>query len=175
MLHVEAPLPAVGHEPLIAGDGQSGLGRAGETGAAGGGVGIQCELGHHQKAAAHLLQIQVHLFVFILKDPQIADLVRQLVGGDLRIVGAYAQQHQKTGAYLTVDLFIDDNRGVFDSCNNSTHGSNSLFNTRKGMLRNGPCPQIGQIRVFCILSRAVLCGSGENPFPMPRKISPQAG
>ena len=90
-------------------------------------------------------------------------------------IGVYITYRILDVADLTVDLFIDDNRGVFDSCNNSAHGSNSLFNTRKGMLRNGSCPQTGQSRVFCILSRAVLCGSGENPFPMPRKISPQAG
>ena len=35
-------------------NGQIGLGRAGEAGAAGGGIGVQGELGHHQQAAAHL-------------------------------------------------------------------------------------------------------------------------
>ena len=43
-------------------------------------------------------RLQVHFSVFVFKDPQVADLVRQLVGSGLRIVGAHPQQHQKAGA-----------------------------------------------------------------------------
>ena len=80
MLNVEAPLPAVSHESLIQGDGRVRLGGAGKAGAAGGGVRVQGELGHHQQGTACLLQIQIHFAVFILKDPQVADFLRQAVG-----------------------------------------------------------------------------------------------
>lgn len=91
----KAPLPAAGHKGLVKRDGQLRPGGAGKTRAAGGGIGVQRELGDHQKAPFRLLKILVHLAVFIFKDPQIADLLRQLDGGLRGVVGANAQRTKK--------------------------------------------------------------------------------
>ena len=57
VLHRKTPLAALLHKPLIQRDSQVGLGGVGEAGAAGGGVGVQGELRHHQQRASHLLQV----------------------------------------------------------------------------------------------------------------------
>ena len=135
MLNVEAPLPAVSHESLIQGDGRVRLGGAGKAGAAGGGVRVQGELGHHQQGAACLLQIQIHFAVFILKDPQVADFLRQAVGGLLGVVGSHAQQHQEATADPAVDVPGNGYGGTSHPCHNCTHTMDSfLWFTQNGRL-----------------------------------------
>ena len=73
------------------------------------------------KASPHLLQIQIHLVVFILKDPQVADLLRQLVGGLLRIPGTHPQQHEKSLADLAPDLSVDGDGGMVNAGDDSAH------------------------------------------------------
>ena len=81
MLNVEALLPAVSHESLIQGDGRVRFGGAGKAGAAGGGVRVQGELGHHQQGTACLPRFRFILPFSSSKDPQVADFLRQAVGG----------------------------------------------------------------------------------------------
>ena len=121
VFHGEAPLAAAVHEPLIERDGQLRPGGPGKAGAAGGGVRVEGELGDHQKASPHLLQVQIHLVVFILKDPQVADLLRQLVGGLLRIPGTHPQQHEKSLADLAPDLSVDGDGGMVNAGDDSAH------------------------------------------------------
>ena len=118
---------AVGHEALIEGDGQLRFCRAGEAGAAGGGIGIEGKLGDHKDAAAHLLKAAVHLAVFIFKDPEVADLVCQLHGYLLRVVGADAQQHQKALTDLTVHVSVDGDAGAGNTGNDCFHGTISFL------------------------------------------------
>ena len=94
------------------------MGKAGASGAA---VGKQRELADDQEGGAGVPGVDVHLFVFVLKDAQTADLVGDFFRLGLGIRLVYAQQHQKADADLTVDLAVDDDGGVFHSCNNSTH------------------------------------------------------
>ena len=102
----------------------------------GGGVGIQGELGDHQQTAAHLLQISVHLSVFILEDTEIADFLRQLHGGIMGVAGADAQQDQEALADLPVDLPVNGDGGMADAGNNCAHG--------RSLLKMGLSPRRGR-------------------------------
>ena len=83
-----------------------GLGGPGKAGAAGGGVRVQGELGHHQKGAPYGLQVQVHLARLVGKDPQAADLV-----GQFSAWAGYpldrCQKDQKAGADFPHGLPVD--------------------------------------------------------------------
>ena len=109
------------HKALIEGDGHVGLGRAGEAGPAALGVGVQGELAHHQQAAAHGGQIQVHLAVLVLKNPQAAHLVGHLLGLGHGVLGGHPQQHQEALANLSVYSSLNFHRGVFYSGNDCAH------------------------------------------------------
>ena len=121
MLHPETPGAAGLHEALVQGDGQIGLGGPGKARAAGGGVGVQGELGHHQKGAPHLFQIQVHLAVLVLKHPEIADFLRQLVGHGLGVAGAHPQQDQISLFNGPHRVSVNSDGGGGNSCNYCAH------------------------------------------------------
>ena len=121
VLHGEAPLPAMGHKVLVQRNGQVRFGGPGEAGAAGGGVGKEGELGDHQKAAAHLLQIQIHFIVFVFENTEIADFVRQLDGGVVGVVGGDPQQDQIALADLAVDVSVDGDGGVLHAGDDCAH------------------------------------------------------
>ena len=117
----------MGHEFFVQGDSEVRLGRAGEAGAAAGGVGVEGELGDHQKAPAHLFQVQVHPLLLVLEDPEVADLVRQLHGGVLCVVGPHAQQDQVALADLAADLVFNGDGRVLHAGDDSAHGNSLLI------------------------------------------------
>ena len=116
----------MGHEFFVQGDSEVRLGRAGEAGAAAGGVGVEGELADHQDAPANLLQVQIHLLVLVLENPQVADFVRQLYGGLVGVAGADAQQDQIAPADLSVDPSVDLHRGGAHAGDDCAHENPSL-------------------------------------------------
>ena len=56
-----------------------------DSGAAGAAVGKKGKLADDQQGAPHLGQVQVHLLVFVLKDPQVADLLHHVVALFFRV------------------------------------------------------------------------------------------
>ena len=121
MLHVEAPVPAAGHELLVQRDGHRRRRGLGKAGAAALQVGVQRELRHHQQLASGGGQVQVHFARLIGKDPQATDLIGHFVGQRLRILWADAQQDQKALADLSYRLPFDGHRSGGDSCHDCPH------------------------------------------------------
>ena len=67
------------HKFFVQGNRLLRFGRVGKAGTAFLQVSIEGELGNHQKGAAHLVQAQVHLSVFIFKNAAVTDFFRHLV------------------------------------------------------------------------------------------------
>ena len=128
MLGRVAQAGALGQEELIQGDRQGRVGRPGEAGPAALADGaVEGELTHHQHLTAHGLQPKIHFVVFIGKDPEAQQLLRQLGGVGLRVLRAHAQENQEAAPNLPVDFSVNgDGRGR-NPCQNRSHDAASVF------------------------------------------------
>ena len=117
MLGRIAQFLADGQELFVQGIAQFGTGGVGEAGAAAlAAVAVEGELADNQDLAADGVQTAVHLAVLVFKDPQAQGLLGQVTAFLLGVVGAHAQQDQKTGADGAVDFAVNGDGCGFDSC-----------------------------------------------------------
>ena len=127
VLHPEAPGAALLLEALVEGDGDVGLAGLGEAGAAAGGVGVEGELGDDQQRAAHLLQIEIHLAVLVLKDAELDHLGQHLIKVSLGVPLCHAEQNEQSVSTFTDTYAVHVHRRRTDSLNHSLHGNTSLY------------------------------------------------
>ena len=125
--HVKPARAAEGDHPLVERDRGLRPGGQRKAGAAGAAVGKEGELADDQQLGARVGGIDVHFSGLVLKDPQAADLVGDLLRLALGIVLVDAEQDQKALADAADFLAVDDDGGLVDSGNNSAHGISPLI------------------------------------------------
>jgi hypothetical protein len=110
------------HEPLVEGDGDVGLRRLHEAGAAPlTRIAVKGELGDDEKAASHLLHRAVHLAVLVGEDAQPQHLLRHPRQLFVAIPLAEAGQQQEAVADLAGDLAIDADGSGGDALEDEAH------------------------------------------------------
>jgi hypothetical protein len=118
---MKTALSALPDHLLIERDGGLGPCGEGEAGTAGTAVGKERKLADDEQLCPGFVGGEVHLSVFIFKNPKAADFVGDFGSFLLRIVFVNTEQNKQTLLNPPVDLTVDDNGGVIDSCNNSAH------------------------------------------------------
>ena len=105
-----AQLGAVLQELFVKGIAQLGTGSADKVGTAAlAAVAVEGELADDQHFTAYICKAQIHFIIFVGEDPQTQGLLSQVLAFTLRILGANAQEDQKTTANLAVYLAVDHN------------------------------------------------------------------
>jgi len=86
-------------------------------------VGAQSDIGNDQNIAADIVQRAVHLTVIILKNAQLADLLREKIRLCFGVALHCADEHHETGADLSCLRIVDRDHSAVRALNNCSHNS----------------------------------------------------